>query len=144
MAFANKEFGSLMMNWMDLLSNTIHVADPSNPSDSSKLFPSSSSSSSSSKKDVSKLPKKKKSPSNKKRKKSKKSKLKKPSKSSGDLLSVFELSTNTSNDILLDLQHGNEGFDLHIGQTVCDDSRPSMGEEASSYFLMRHSFTYPG
>lgn len=47
-------------------------------------------------------------------------------------------------DLLLDIQHGNEGFDLHIGQTVCDDSRPTMGEEASSYFLMRHSFTYPG
>ena len=47
-------------------------------------------------------------------------------------------------DMLLEIQHGNEGFDLHIGQTVCDDSRPSMGEEASSYFLMRHSFTYPG
>merc|ERR1711879_85369 len=62
----------------------------------------------------------------------------------GELLPVFEMSTNTSNDLLLDIQHGNEGFDLHIGQTVCDDSRPTMGEEASSYFLMRHSFTYPG
>ena len=44
----------------------------------------------------------------------------------------------------MEVQHANEGFDLHIGQTVCDDSRPTMGEEASSYFLMRHSFTYPG
>ena len=39
--------------------------------------------------------------------------------------------------------HGNEGFDMHISQNVCDDSRPVSGKEAESYFLMRHSFQYP-
>merc|ERR1712228_802468 len=115
-------------------STALISADSSNSSDSIKL-PSSSSSDN----------KKKKLPKKSKRKSSKKSKVKKPSKRArGALLGPFESSTNTSNDMLLDIQHGNEGFDLHIGQTVCDDSRPSMGEEASSYFLMRHSFTYPG
>lgn len=50
----------------------------------------------------------------------------------------------TNTDIILELNHGNEGLDLHISQTVCDDGRPNMGEEAQSYFLMRHSFLYPG
>lgn len=47
-------------------------------------------------------------------------------------------------DLTIELQHGNEGFDMHISQNVCDDSRPVSGKEAESYFLMRHSFQYPG
>lgn len=139
-AFANKTgFSDLMMNWMDVMNNSstaLMNTQSSNTSDSIKLPKSSSSEN-----------KKKKLPKKSKRKSSKKSKVKKPSKRSrGAYLGPFETSTNTSNDVLLDVQHGSqtEGFDLHIGQTVCDDSRPSMGEEASSYFLMRHSFTYPG
>jgi len=136
------DFSTLMLNWMDVLnssSSIIRVAESVSPSDASISSPSASSS-------KKKLPKKskKKSASKSKRKSSKKSTVKKPSKQKGELLPIFEMSTNTSNDLLLDIQHGNEGFDLHIGQTVCDDSRPTMGEEASSYFLMRHSFTYPG
>merc|ERR550532_1613355 len=141
-SFVSQNFTSLMLNWMDVLNSsaaTIRIAETASAADVQLSTPSSSSSKKS-------LPKKskKKSGSKSKRKSSKKSTVKKPSKQRGELLPVFEMSTNTSNDLLLDIQHGNEGFDLHIGQTVCDDSRPTMGEEASSYFLMRHSFTYPG
>jgi len=140
-SFVSQNFTSLMLNWMDVLNSsaTLRIAETASPGDVQLSTPSSSSSKKS-------LPKKskKKSGSKSKRKSSKKSTVKKPSKQRGELLPVFEMSTNTSNDLLLDIQHGNEGFDLHIGQTVCDDSRPTMGEEASSYFLMRHSFTYPG
>lgn len=146
--FANAQFSSLMMNWMDVLRSStslFKVAETASPSDANKLsLPSSSSSSGDAKK--AKRSKKKQQSKNKKNKKGSRSK-KKPSlssKGSRQRLGVFETSTNTSNELLVELQHGNEGFDLHLGQTVCDDSRPSMGEEAQSYFLMRHSLSYPG
>eukprot|EP01083_Nonionella_stella_P240752 841350_1 len=128
-------FMNLMMNWMDLL----NVVGGSNNISESRI-------------DTELLSKqqtkanKKKLPKKSKNKNKNKNRIRTKNKNiiSKSLLNVFETSTNTSNDILLDIQHGNEGFDLHIGQTVCDDSRPSMGEEALSYFLMRHSFTYPG
>merc|ERR1719474_917083 len=109
----------------------IRVAEAATASDVQISTPSTSSS-------KKKLPKKskKKSRFKSKRKSLQKSTVNKLSKQKGELLPIFELSTNASNDLLLDIQHENEGFDLHIG--------PTMGEEASSYFLMRHSFTYPG
>eukprot|EP01084_Bolivina_argentea_P026839 49903_1 len=140
---ANADFNNLMMNWLDVLSGSVifKAAESINTTDSKSKLPKSSNSS-----NAKKLPKPSNTGGKTKRKgsKNKKSKVKKPGKKKRELMPVFEMSTNTSNDMLLDIQHGNEGFDLHIGQTVCDDSRPSMGEEASSYFLMRHSFTYPG
>jgi len=128
-----------MMNWMDVLNSAttaFNLAESANPSDSSLIANTAPK--------QKKLPKSTNSSSVSKKRKPKKSKIKKASKSRGESLPVFESSTNVSNDLLMDVQHGNEGFDLHIGQTVCDDSRPTMGEEAQSYFLMRHSFTYPG
>eukprot|EP00484_Ammonia_sp_Unknown_P015945 CAMPEP_0197080580 /NCGR_PEP_ID=MMETSP1384-20130603/214200_1 /TAXON_ID=29189 /ORGANISM="Ammonia sp." /LENGTH=455 /DNA_ID=CAMNT_0042519467 /DNA_START=28 /DNA_END=1395 /DNA_ORIENTATION=+ len=139
--FVTKDFSNLMMNWMEVLNSAsarFNIAESSKPSDSTTLkLPSAASSDNETKK----LPKQS---TSKSKRKPKKKGVKKPTKSKGDLLPIFEMSTNVSNDLILELQHGNEGFDLHIGQTVCDDSRPTMGEEAQSYFLMRHSFTYPG
>merc|ERR1719445_2958320 len=130
---------------MDVLrspANLLQVAETASASDSKLVLPSSSSSG-----DGKKMSSGKKRSGKSKGKKGSRSK-KKPSvssaKSSRQRLGVFETSTNTSNELIVELQHGNEGFDLHLGQTVCDDRRPSMGEEAQSYFLMRHSLTYPG
>merc|ERR1719445_447359 len=130
---------------MDVLrspANLLQVAETASASDSKLVLPSSSSSGDGKKMSSGK----KRSGKSKGKKKKGKEKRKKPSMSSGtrQRLGVFETSTNTSNEMLMELQHGNEGFDLHLGQTVCDDSRPTMGEEAQSYFLMRHSLSYPG
>jgi len=57
---------------------------------------------------------------------------------------VFEEIGHVSSDIVNELQHGNEGFDLTVSQQICDDSQATQNQEAGSYFIMRHMLNYPG
>mmetsp|Transcript_40792 Transcript_40792/g.50262 ORF Transcript_40792/g.50262 Transcript_40792/m.50262 type:complete len:450 (+) Transcript_40792:55-1404(+) len=146
--FLDMNFSDLMLNWMDFVNSrefslidndkTLDKSSKNNgrssgmntlPKPKGKTFDSSNNSTSKT--------------STKKGKKT--SKIKKPrSRKKSIKTQVYELNLKSSDEILMDLNNYHEGFDLHISQSICDDSRPTINQEAQSYFLMRHGFTYPG
>jgi len=59
-------------------------------------------------------------------------------------METFDEIGHVSSDIISELQHSGEGFDLNIAQQICDDNKPNQMEDSGSYFVMRHMLNYPG